>query len=674
MSEAANKIGIESSVFKETIEDLIDENPTPCILYWRKSHFVVLFKIKKKNKQTFFYVADPECGKIKLNEKEFQTCWLGDESKGIVMVLSPTASFYSKKNENKKYKFFFYIKKYISDFKRDFLSLLYALFASSLLALFLPFLTQILIDKGLNLKSTNIILMVIASQLIIYLGATSIEIIRNWLVLFIGARVNINIISNYLHKMIRLHISFFDTKFLDDFYQRIQDHSRIEKFLTSQTLTTFFSLITLLIYTIVLMKYKVEIFLLYFVGTVLAVLWSILFMKVREKLDYFRFKYNSLTQETITEIVSGIQEIKLNKFENYKIRKWELVQQNALVNNQKILRTEQMQMIGFSLINQIKTIIISLITALLVVQNKLTLGEMISVSFIISQIDAPITQLVHFFKSLQDAKLSLNRLIEIQDFNEEDQNRQSTHKMRTANKGIEIHNVCFQYEDPLSKFVVNNASLSIPKNKVTAIVGKSGCGKTTLLKLLLKLYNPTKGDIFIDGQNLMNIPFEKWREECGAVMQDTYIFSETIARNIALSDENIDYNRVEYALKKANIYSFVDTLPKKTETIIGARGNGLSNGQRQRLILARILYKNPKYIFLDEATSSLDAINERTIYNNIKDFFNEKTVIIIAHRLSTIRNADQIVVMNDGMISEIGTHNSLIKKKGEYYKLIQNQI
>lgn len=675
ISVAAEKIGMNTCSFKETIENLIDENSTPCILYWRKSHFVVLYAIKKKCKQTSFYIADPAHGKIKLTEDEFKDCWIdNDEKKGIIMLLEPTESFYERKTKEKSNNFFRYIRKYIGSFKKNFFILLLALGVSSLFALLLPFLTQILIDKGLNLKSTNIILMVILSQLVIYTGSTIVEIVRNWLVLFIGARVNINIISDYLHTILKLHISFFDTKFLDDFYQRIQDHTRIEKFLTSQSLTTFFSLVTLSIYTLVLLKYNNLIFILYIIGTTLALLWSLSFVSVREKLDYFRFKYNAMTQESINEIVSGIQEIKLNKFENYKINKWESIQQNSFDNNQQILKAEQMQMIGFSFINQLKNVLISLLTALSVINNKLTFGEMISISFIVSQIDNPISQLVQFFKSLQDAKLSLNRLVEVQEFSEVTNSSAHIIKRTNNERGIELHHVSFQYEDPLSKFVVNNVTLFIPQNKITAIVGKSGCGKTTLLKLLLKLYDPIKGSIFINGIDLKNISFEDWREQCGAVMQDSYIFSETIARNIALSDEQIDYERVEFSLKKANIYDFVKTLPKGVETIIGVRGNGLSNGQRQRLILARIIYKNPKYIFLDEATSALDAINEKSIYNNIKEIFKGKTVIIIAHRLSTIKNADQIIVLNDGSISENGSHHYLMKKKGEYYNLIQNQI
>ena len=485
ISVAAEKIGMNTCSFKETIENLIDENSTPCILYWRKSHFVVLYAIKKKCKQTLFYIADPAQGKIKLTEDEFKDCWIdNDEKKGIIMLLEPTKSFYERKTKEKSNNFFRYIRKYMGSFKKNFFILLLALGVSSLFALLLPFLTQILIDEGLNLKSTNIILMVILSQLVIYTGSTIIEIVRNWLVLFIGARVNINIVSDYLHTILKLHISFFDTKFLDDFYQRIQDHTRIEKFLTSQSLTTFFSLVTLSIYTLVLLKYNSLIFILYIIGTTLALLWSLSFVSVREKLDYFRFKYNALTQESINEIVSGIQEIKLNKFENYKINKWESIQQNSFDNNQQILKAEQMQMIGFSFINQLKNVLISLLTALSVINNKLTFGEMISISFIVSQIDNPISQLVQFFKSLQDAKLSLNRLVEVQEFNEVTNPSAPIIRRTNNERGIALHHVSFQYEDPLSKFVVNNVTLFIPQNKITAIVGKSGCGKTTLLKLL----------------------------------------------------------------------------------------------------------------------------------------------------------------------------------------------
>lgn len=674
ISAAAEKIGFHTSSFKVTLNDLIEENSTPCILYWNNSHFVVLYNIKRLSDNIYFYISDPAQGKFRLSKADFESCWLDkNDERGVVMLLEPTEMFSSIKMESNSKSFIKYVTNYISAFRKHFVILLFALGVSSLFSLFLPFLTQILIDKGIKFQSKNIVFLVILSQFIIYIGITLMDIVRNWLVLFIGARVNINIISDYLHTILKLHISFFDTKFLDDFYQRIQDHSRIEKFLTSQCLTTFFSLVTLSIYTIVLLKFNASIFILYLSGTTLALCWTFLFIAIRKKLDYFRFKYNALTQDSINEIISGIQDIKLNGFEDYKINKWESIQQAGFENNQKILKTEQIQMIGFDFINQIKTLSISLITAMAVIAGKLTLGEMVSISFIISQIDSPISQLVEFFKSMQDAKLSLNRLIEVQDFQTADSNDRikENNKMYT---GIQLVGVSFQYEDPLSKFVVNNVNILIPKHKITAIVGESGCGKTSLLKLLLKLYDPTKGDIYIDGINLKNIPFEEWRMYCGAVMQDTFIFSESIARNVALSDEKIDYAKIDYALSKACILDFVKALPKGVETIIGSMGNGLSNGQRQRLILARMIYRNPDYIFLDEATSSLDAINEKSIYSNIKEIFKEKTVVIIAHRLSTIRNADQIIVMNDGSVCEYGSHQHLMSIKGQYYKLIQNQI
>lgn len=676
ISDAAQKIGLETASFRANVQTLRDEMSLPCILHWKRSHFVVLYKIINIHSYTYYYIADPATGKIRLNEKEFCDCWLCGEQQGVVMFLEPTEVFYRQKvvKESDLRKFYIYLKKYVKAFKGNFISLLFALFMGSLFALFLPFLTQVLIDKGIKLKSTNIVFMVVLSQFVIYLGMASLEIIRNWLVLFIGAKINIGIISDYLHKIIRKGMTFFDTKFLNDFYQRIQDHSRIEQFLTSQSLTTFFLLVTLIVYLIVLLKYDTYIFVLYLLLTFLAVLWSTLFMSVRERLDYFRFKYNALTQESINEIVLGIQEIKLNAFEHYKIRQWEIVQNNAFENKQKILKVEQFQMVGFGFINQIKTILISLISASMVIDGTITLGAMISISFIVSQIDAPITQLINFLKSLQDARLSLSRLIEVQDIEDYSCRLVNTKNLSVHEKGIRLQNVSFQYEDPLSKFVVDNVDMFIPQGKITAIVGQSGCGKTTLLKLLLKLYEPTKGQIFINGENLNNIHFENWRERCGAVMQDTYIFSDSIARNIALSDEIINYDKLIRALKLANIYDFVESLPKKADTIIGLKGNGLSNGQRQRLVLARVIYKSSDFVFLDEATSALDSINEKSIYNNIKEMFKGKTVIVIAHRLSTIKNADQIIVMKEGAAIEIGTHDELISQKGDYYQLVLNQI
>lgn len=468
-------------------------------------------------------------------------------------------------------------------------------------------------------------------------------------------------------------MSFFDTKFINDFYQRISDHSRIERFLTSQAIVTALSIVVLLIYLGVLMNYDKILVIIYISMTAIAIIWAHCFMSMRAKLDYFRFKYNSLNQDTINEMFQGIQDIKLNKFENLQINKWRIFQKQTFENNQKILQNEQFQMIGFGFITQIKTAIISFMTAYLVIKQRLTLGEMIAVSFIIGQLDNPISQLIEFFKSLQEAKLSLKRLLEVQCNNNEENSSTNIDEI-SSHSGIHLSNINFNYDGPNSPLILKDLTFEIPNNKITAIVGKSGCGKTTLLKLLLKLYNPNSGNISIGNINLTDVPFETWRTYCACVMQESFIFSETIARNIAMGDEEIDHTRLQHALKMSNSIDFVNNLPAKEGTIIGMKGDGLSVGQKQRLLLARAIYSQKPFIFLDEATSALDTVNEREIYENLNRMFENRTVVVIAHRLSTIKNANQIVVMDDGEVVEIGHHDQLMNMKGVYYNLIQNQL
>lgn len=675
ITNAAQTIGIEALAFRGTVRDLIEENSLPCILFWREYHFVVLYKISKNTKgKYFFIIADPSVGIRKLDEFEFKNSWLNNKGEGVVLLLEPSDKFRDLYPEhNEKNNIWKYIRKYIFNFKREFLILILCLLVGSLISLSLPFLTQIIIDNGINNKDIGIVLMVLFAQFFIFSGTIVIDVVRNWLVLFIGARININILTDYLSKLIKLPLKFFETKFLNDFYQRILDHSRIEVFLTSQGLMTFFSLLNLSIFLFVLLKYNFSVFGIYILFTSIAILWSLLYMKKRERLDYIRFRNNTMNQESIDELINGIQEIKLNNFEDYKINKWKNIQIQTFKNNQSILKLTQIQSIGFDYINQIKNILVSFFSAKLVIENTLTLGEMMSISFIIGQLNSPINQLIEFIKSFQDAKLSFYRLIEVQENQNEEIDSHEVLKTQTQ-KGIFLRNVSFQYEDPLSPLVLKNINLHIPKGKTTAIVGESGCGKTTLLKLILKFYKPTHGSVHISDQNLENLSPSDWRRNCGVVMQDTYIFSESIARNIAMSDLNIDEEKLQYALKKSNIEEFVSSLALKHHTLIGSLGNGLSNGQRQRLLIARTVYKNPDYIFFDEATSSLDSNNERIIYDNINEIFKGKTMIIIAHRLSTVKNADKIVVLDYGEIAECGTHLELLSLKGIYYNLVKNQL
>ena len=554
------------------------------------------------------------------------------------------------------------------------------LLAGSLFTLIFPFLTQALIDKGVEAKSLNIVFIILLAQVFLFLGSIAIEIVRNWVMLYIGTRINITIISDFLKKILGLPIKFFDTKMMGDFNQRIQDHERIEHFLTSQSLLTLFSIINFSVFFLVLFHYDIKIVVIYAALTTIAITWSILFLKRRKILDYQRFQRRSENQESIYELINGIQEIKLNNFEDYKREEWEGIQIKLFNINLRILKLDQLQLIGFDFINQLKNILVTFIAAREVILGNITLGAMLAISYIIGQMNSPVSQLINFFRSLQDARLSLERLTEVQNQEEEEKENQiqlSEKDHFTQNgiaKGIKISQLNFQYEGPRSPFVLQNIDLLIPEGKTTAIVEASGSGKTTLMKLLLKFYEPIKGDIFINKHNLSDVSSANWRENCGVVMQDGYIFSDTIERNIATGDENIDGEKLQHAIKTANIEEFIDFLPLGLKTKIGAAGIGISRGQKQRILIARAVYKNPHYIFFDEATSALDAENEKVIHDNLQEFFKNKTVLIIAHRLSTVKNADQITVLKHGNIVEFGKHQELVNANGIYYNLVKNQL
>lgn len=681
LNEAAGNIGVESMGVKITLDKLQIEKPFPCILFWNNAHFVVLYGIKKNifnNKRTF-QIADPAKGYINISERDFLQCWNNNTDEGVAFLVYPTEKFYKiKPNEDDNYniKYFF---AYLTPYRKELLQLFFSLAIGSVVTLIFPFLTAALIDKGVNHKSLSIVFVILLAQIFLFVGSVIIDIVRNWLIIFIGARINIAIISDFFKKILKLPLRFFDTKFLGDFYQRIQDHSRIEQFLTSQSLTTFFSLINFLIFFIVLLRYDYKILIVYVTLTLLAVFWSRIFFKNRERLDYFRFKSNALNQQAINEMIYGIQEIKLNNFENYKINEWEKVQIEVFDVNLKILKLDQLQLIGFDFINQLKNIIVTYLAAREVVLGNITLGSMLSISYIIGQMNSPINQLIVFFRSLQDAQLSMLRLTEVQNHKEEEEKGQKKIKFKSSQKdkwkgGINITNLNFQFEGPHSPFVLKNINLNIPVGKTTAIVGASGGGKTTLMKLLLLFYEPTSGTIKINQDDLLQISPLSWRKNCGVVMQDGYIFADTIERNIATEDINIDKEKMDKAVKIANIGDFIQSLPLKEKTIIGATGNGISGGQRQRILLARAVYKEPQYIFFDEATSALDTENEKIIHDHLGDFFKNKTVVIIAHRLSTVKHADQIVVLKEGEISEVGNHKVLLKQKGTYYNLVKNQL
>ena len=681
ISEAADKIGFKTISAKLKTGDF-DKELLPCILHWNQNHFVVLYKINKNifTGKLIYKIADPGHGFVSLSEDKFKKSWLSDGEKGVALFLEPTEEFYKQTPMEEKKLSIKYLLKYLKPYKNQMLQLFVLLLLGTLTTLIFPILTQKLIDEGVSKKDLSVISYILLAQLAFFFGNIIFGIFRNWIMLVVGTKINIRIISDFLKKLLKLPIKFFDTKLMGDFNQRIQDHERIENFLTSQSLLTLFSIITFSVFFGVLWYYDFRILAVYIILTVVSVVWSLYWMKKRKILDYFRFQQRSENQESIYEIINGVSEMKLNQFEDFKRREWEQIQQKLFKINIRILKLDQVQLSGFDFINQLKNIVVTFLAASFVVKGHMTLGALLSVSYIIGQMNSPVSQLISFFRSLQDAKLSLSRLNEVQNHPEEEQENQLPllSKKYTEQNGIEkgifFKNVSFQYEGPQSPYVLKDINLFIPEGKVTAIVGASGSGKTTLMKMLLKFYEPVSGEINFNHLNINDISPLDLRKNCGVVMQDGFIFSDTIERNIATNDEKINYEKLDKALQTANIKSFVEELPLGLNTKIGASGNGISGGQKQRILIARAVYKKPHFIFFDEATSALDAENEKIIHDNLQSFFKGKTVIIVAHRLSTVKNADQIIVLKNGEIVEQGNHQSLVDKKADYYNLVKNQL
>ncbi|PJB13287.1 MAG: ABC transporter ATP-binding protein [Flavobacteriales bacterium CG_4_9_14_3_um_filter_40_17] len=682
ISQAAEKIGFKTFPAILILDELLKDtkNLLPCILHWNQNHFVVLHKIRKKKftDKYVFQIADPAHGILTLNEDSFKKSWQNEDGKGIALFVEPTQKFYENTESANDTVDFSFLFRFLKPYKKEVFLLFLGLLTGSLLSLIFPFLTQALIDKGVASKSLNIVFVILLSQVFLFLGSTVIQIVRSWVMLYIGTRINITIISDFLKKIFNLPIKFFETKLIGDFQQRIQDHERIEHFLTSQSLTTLFSIINFSVFFFVLLYYDEKIVITYVILTTLAIFWSVFFLKNRKHLDYSKFQQQSQNQGSIYELINGVQEIKLNGFEAYKRKEWEKIQLKLFNVNLKILKLDQFQLIGFEFINQLKNIFVTFIAAREVILNNITLGAMLAISYIIGQLNSPVNQLVDFFRTLQDARLSLARLNEVQNIEDEEKPNQiiilKNEDLLSKENGIRIKNLYYQYEGPLSPFVLKNINFLIKKGETTAIVGASGSGKTTLLKILLKFYDPIRGDVFIEGHNILKVSAKSWRENCGVVMQNGYIFSDSIERNIAAGEEKINFKKLKQSIRIANLEEFIDSLPLKSKTKIGDSGMGLSGGQKQRILIARAVYKNPRYILFDEATSALDAENEKVIYENLQEFFRNKTVLIIAHRLSTVKNANQIIVLNKGEIVEQGNHTDLVKNKSVYYNLVKNQL
>lgn len=680
ISDAAESIGMCSMGVKISVEQLAKDAILPCILHWNQHHFVVLYKVSRHRKGGHrFHIADPASQKAVFRQEELERCWLAKkengEDVGMALLLEPGPDFMAYEDEKRSAKrdLFFFVR-YLLPYKRQFLQLVIGMFLGMVLQIIFPFLTQSLVDVGIRSADLGFVSLILIAQLALFLSQLGVGFIRSWILLHVNSRVDITLISDFLMKLMRLPLRYFDTKNTGDIMQRIGDHGRIKSFLMGNSINILFSLLNFLVFGFILAYYNPIILLIFLFGNTCHVVWILSFMKYRRELDIRRFNQSAGEQSKLIQLIQGMQEIKLNNCEKQKRWEWERIQVKLFRISLRGLAIGQIQQVGSVFFTQITGIIISFIAAKSVVEGNMTLGMMMSLTYIIGQVSAPIGDFIGLAQAWQDAKISLERLNEVHRRKDEEQGIYGKLSVMPESHDIRLENVTFSYSGAERDYALENVTMTIPEHKVTAIVGASGSGKTTVIKLLQGFYSPNKGCIKIGETPLGMINPHLWRSRTGSVMQESYIFSDTIAKNIAVSTENVDKERLRHAVKVANIDDFIHSLPMGYNTKIGMEGNGVSQGQRQRILIARAVYKNPEFIFLDEATNSLDSNNESVIMHNLQKFYEGKTVVIVAHRLSTVRHADNIIVMDEGHIVEEGTHEELTRKRGVYYSLVHNQL
>ena len=671
LSTGAESLGLRTLAIKCTLDDIINKIPFPAILFWRDSHFIVVYHANKK----YIWVSDPAKGRIKYTHEDFKAGWYKKgETLGVLLAIEPTIDFKRSKVEKEIEKnSFISILRYFIPYKNSFATIFFIMLVVTLLQGMLPFISKAVIDVGIKSSDINFINMVLIGNISILVSITIFNVIRDWILMHITSRVNIALISDYLIKLMKLPVTFFENKLLGDILQRARDHERIRNFIMNNSLSLIFSILTFIIFGIILLTYNPIIFYIFLGGSILYVAWVLLFLRIRKRLDWEYFELVSQDQSYWVETVSAIQNIKIYNYERYRRWKWEEIQARLYKVNKRVLNITNMQKLGAQFIANIKNMAIVFFCASAVIKGDITFGIMISTQFIIGMLNGPLTQFISFIVSAQYAKISFLRMNEIKQLKDEEELLSiGTTSILPEKRDITLSNIIFQYS-PNSPVVLKNIFLTIPQNKITAIVGGSGSGKSTLLKLLVRLYKPTAGEIKMGNMNIASINLHTWRNMCGVVMQDGKLFNDTILANIVLDDEHIDYERLHKVCRMAQIAKEINGMPKGYETMIGERGRGISGGQKQRLLIARALYKEPDFLFLDEATNSLDVINEKKIVEALNAAFKDRTVIVVAHRLSTIRNADQIIVLHQGRIAEIGNHENLMTKKGEYFKLVSSQ-